>query len=411
MDESANPIHPTSIGALLAEEWTIQPYSTLPSFLERVMMDEAAKATQDAIYTGIELLVRRLQQLSAYEERRVSLQRARAWIAALVLLQRATRVAAAAMARVVHSCKQELQALLIFFVELFFLKANDATLSQTIYGSKCVRLQASAPDQQQQQRRRKLSPLVDTDRTRLALIMALMPYINKKIQVLFRKWEIQHDITSRMDEEESTARQWTRRLLQLRVPWMMATAATKVMFQWRYLLGQSFEYDVWSELLGQLVRRVTKADSISGTNSSKSVDDTKNSRDATTTASDISTVRRSILYLVSASIAFGWMTQLRAAWDTHQRVARRSSAAFPPPPPPPTNLNDTTTTNIPSECCPICHGPRVEPAASISGYVFCESCLLSYIQRRAMCPVTGIPCTESSVVKLYEPRNMGQQPE
>ena len=35
-----NPMVPSSCGALLAEEWTIDPNSTLPSFLEMKMIEE-----------------------------------------------------------------------------------------------------------------------------------------------------------------------------------------------------------------------------------------------------------------------------------------------------------------------------------------------------------------------------------
>jgi peroxin-12 len=56
--------------------------------------------------------------------------------------------------------------------------------------------------------------------------------------------------------------------------------------------------------------------------------------------------------------------------------------------------------------CPLCHArPRVQPAASSSGFVFCYKCILSYVRRHATCPVTKQPCSESRIVRLYEPHS------
>ena len=46
-----NPMVPDSIGGLLAEEWTIDPISALPSFLERTMMDEARRSGIESLKT------------------------------------------------------------------------------------------------------------------------------------------------------------------------------------------------------------------------------------------------------------------------------------------------------------------------------------------------------------------------
>jgi hypothetical protein len=52
----------------------------------------------------------------------------------------------------------------------------------------------------------------------------------------------------------------------------------------------------------------------------------------------------------------------------------------------------------------LCHNKRLHPVASSSGYVFCFRCLVMYMRMHGpRCPVTGLFCTESNLIRLYEP--------
>ena len=55
-----------------------------------------------------------------------------------------------------------------------------------------------------------------------------------------------------------------------------------------------------------------------------------------------------------------------------------------------------------SNNCPICRKKRVNPCAASSGYVFCYLCLFNSVQLSPFCPVSGISCTESEILRLYE---------
>ena len=53
--------------------------------------------------------------------------------------------------------------------------------------------------------------------------------------------------------------------------------------------------------------------------------------------------------------------------------------------------------------CPLCHRPRVNPAASTSGYVFCYRCIILHLREKGeYCPLTGVACPQSRVVRLFE---------
>jgi hypothetical protein len=85
-----------------------------------------------------------------------------------------------------------------------------------------------------------------------------------------------------------------------------------------------------------------------------------------------------------------------------------------PPPHPPKLLDesesDCVRRGLPTDrtSCPICHRPRVHPAASTSGYVFCYRCLVMHLRNHGeRCPVTGMHCPESRVIRLFEPTAVG----
>ena len=53
--------------------------------------------------------------------------------------------------------------------------------------------------------------------------------------------------------------------------------------------------------------------------------------------------------------------------------------------------------------CPICRRIRRHPCVAPSGYVYCYSCIFHMIREESpICPVTGMPCHEKDLRRLYE---------
>ncbi|KAF7638714.1 Pex2_Pex12 domain-containing protein [Meloidogyne graminicola] len=52
--------------------------------------------------------------------------------------------------------------------------------------------------------------------------------------------------------------------------------------------------------------------------------------------------------------------------------------------------------------CPICKQLRINEAVlSISGYIFCYSCISKFILINGCCPVTSLPATKNEIIKIY----------
>lgn len=76
-----------------------------------------------------------------------------------------------------------------------------------------------------------------------------------------------------------------------------------------------------------------------------------------------------------------------------------SFAPLPIPPPP-----QKFKIEIPLETCPICLQTRKnDTALSISGFVFCYSCIRNYLMSNNRCPVTGYPASPQHLIKIFPP--------
>ena len=57
----------------------------------------------------------------------------------------------------------------------------------------------------------------------------------------------------------------------------------------------------------------------------------------------------------------------------------------------------------PNKSCPICGKHPQNPAfIRASGYVFCYSCIHSYVENERMCPITKIPIDSDSIQIIYD---------
>ena len=54
-----------------------------------------------------------------------------------------------------------------------------------------------------------------------------------------------------------------------------------------------------------------------------------------------------------------------------------------------------------NKSCSICRKKQVHPCASTSGFVFCYLCLLKFVRKTPFCPVAGVPCEESEILRLF----------
>lgn len=469
-EPSTNSVVPTSVGALLAEEWTIDPYSVLPSFLEMLLIEEAGRSCRKSLENVLNAVNRQLnhhihqqQQTSnnsnndrnennafvAHTRNSPSTKNDHqntfatpSWSSISSFLRRFQSRIIKVLAKLTDQYSPEIRCLATYLLERRFLHntSNCATLAESIYGTVRVKmLQATDSSSSTRSPRRQLVKLSNTDKTRVALLLALGPYMREKLLRWHYKWR-QRDHNSASTQQEHS-RNKLRRSFCFAYPILCAVIdGSSLVCQWRYMLGQSVFYDLSTLILGQVVRRVTQEDCsplppvvedpITGgdridektlTPGGFSTDSPHLlQEDEVTTKARLAARNKVVVHLIAASMTISWLTQIRAEFvrQRHERQLREEQETssstltntdqtgglgFLPPVPPPSHSSNNN-----DRSCSLCRRLRKNPTASTSGHVFCLTCLLPYVKAHGRCPVTGQACSETCIVRLYEPRQEGE---
>jgi peroxin-12 len=217
-----------------------------------------------------------------------------------------------------------------------------------------------------------------------------------------------------------------RSLFVLVYPYLhMTHEGTIVFYQWSYLVGRSVFYSPSLHALGMIIRRVTMAD-IQTQNNTKSLVQSSKELSKPKIEDAMKAARKLAGYGLVAAVMIGWASNIRT--ELHRRrqqwinesvssqinnrapnislpVNSGAGIAVPPPQPPKVMLSaNTPIQSLPlnKALCPLCRQTRVNPVASTSGYVFCYRCLVLYVRDHGTCPLTGLPCPESKLVRVYE---------
>ncbi|KAL9185255.1 hypothetical protein ACHAXT_003032 [Thalassiosira profunda] len=485
-----NSTVPTTVGAILTEEFTLDPLSPLPSFLELTFVDVARNSGRRALAAawgvGVAWLEGTAEQLRGLERladmmvariNRNNSGRARASTPGLVRLLRAVRALivrlrrwrvrvlrrlCVAFLRTVKALGPELQALFMFAVDYNCIHyMNGGTACETVYGlkrSKIVRAQqpsrtvrqsvAGAKDHAQLQN--GVAELTKFEKTSSALLAALLPYWKERCDKFYEGWKDRSNNSLAYHPAHNSVHNHTinnntkEKFLQL-YPWIhLVHEGSIFLYQFAYLMGFSPYWSFSMHSLGVFLRRMTVAD-VQQQQRRKQQEQLQSQQRGLSPPSQQAPqmkaavppptpgplmqrrftipqlIRGAVLFSLSYTLLSGWYAHFqrelrlrRRRWiagdddesalqTTQGGEAKRCQLPIPPPPVPPTLLDEDKEISD-NWSCPICKEPRINPAASASGYVFCYKCLVSHLRRVGhYCPVTGVPCAEDKVVRLYEP--------
>jgi Pex2 / Pex12 amino terminal region len=409
MDYAVNPAIPTTTGALLAEEWTINPLATLPSFLEMFMMDEASRSARKSLQAGMTLLQQKLAE-QATQSRRSNNNNST--VSLLQWLQIQSGQWADTMSRLLQCCGPEFSCLILFLLERHCLRSEAcATISESLYGGRLAKMDRSAISTDKNDNRRKLLPLSDTDRNRMALLVALGPYVRHRLWLCYQKLQQTQPTSQRLWKKLHKLFLYVYPLLHVSI------SSIELVYQWRYMLGHSVFFHPSAHLLGLVVRRVTQEDS----QKSAPTGATQQPQNAAMpSTAKPSAMRQTAVWAMSSAVVLSWISHLRSEYQRQRQALIMEQqqqqqgnntqlhsynhpsimdSSLPPPPSNPIKIS------MPSHLCPLCRQPRVHPTASPAGFVFCYKCLLQHVQQTGQCPVTGRSCKEAQLLRLYEPNH------
>lgn len=390
---------------LLAEEVTIDPSSPFPSFLEMKLVRETTIAGEKAIRTSIAAAIDHFNKI----ERTSRLGSIKQRIATLL---------AHSLARY----QSEIEMMINYFILRRSLLSNsNSTLSETMYGLKRSRVSRDL----------SVVNLQEIDGVRAALLLCVGPYMKSRLDKYYERNRDQYGtlealtVEQRTNSEPSRFKQFRSLFIYLYPFLHMSHNGIQLAYQFAFLIGKSSYFDVSQHFLGQIVRRVTLADINTAQNSQASAVKPFAEQIPETV---LLRIKKAAAIGVTSALLVGWigkfrqeMRRNRTRWiinrdagsgfegqDRSSDMAGNSSSevVIPPPPLPSSGkyFQDSVKPNSDPRLCPLCLQKRVNPAASSSGYVFCYKCLVVYLREKGLkCPIVGMRCEESQIVRLYEP--------
>ncbi|KAG0549251.1 hypothetical protein BDA96_01G239100 [Sorghum bicolor] len=118
----------------------------------------------------------------------------------------------------------------------------------------------------------------------------------------------------------------------------------------------------------------------------------------------LSCVYTTLDYAQTGLIAAVFFFKMMEWW--YQSAEERMSAptVYPPPPPPPTPKVAKDGIPLPPDrtLCPLCCQKRANPSVlSVSGFVFCYSCIFKSVSQHKRCPVTLMPSSVEQIRRLF----------
>ncbi|CAH9068886.1 unnamed protein product [Cuscuta europaea] len=341
--------------------------------------------------------------------------------------------------------EDELFAFLMLVLETHSLRTTDASFAESLYGL----------------RRRGVNIQITNDKKRLessdgshhsglekhqkilsVAFLVILPYLRSKLHAVYNKerevalqaslWGEGDDrftntnnldtlassfvsTTNRSDTEATSPRERLkkriRKCIAICYPWIHAgNEGLSFAYQLLFLLDATGFYSIGLHALGIQVCRATGQELID--TSSRISKIRKHERERLRGPPWLKKIQGGLLgfayaaldYAQTGLIAAVFFFKMMEWW--YQSAEERMSAPtiYPPPPPPPAPKVARDGIPLPPDksLCPLCSQKRVNPSVvSVSGFVFCYTCIFKYVSQYKRCPVTLTPATVDHIRRLF----------
>ncbi|DAZ94975.1 TPA: hypothetical protein N0F65_000607 [Lagenidium giganteum] len=349
----------------------------------------------------------------------------------------------------IAQCFEESYALLKYALDKYFLERYDSLASEKFYGMK--RVMYHAPEAAAAATSGGSTPQPTTtpltaDARRQALVYAvLVPYLKAKMDNFYKDLVDEQPLppTATNEQQQASAETtsnttlvarssllWRRFWLRMRqfallkslkkgfvngYPFVhFAYEASFFVYQWLYLFGDTPYFSPFLRRMKMILVRITANDESAFQQQQATY--RKQVLAAIAGNSLLSKCRRGALRLSWATFDHSYVLLVLGIagykfveWMySEEGVAAKvrmtgSDAPTPPPPLPPQFSGQAMALgSMDPSMCPLCRKHRVNPAMSVSGFVFCYLCLYRHVEAHGECPVTQMKCDLASITKIYD---------
>ncbi|XP_050221718.1 peroxisome biogenesis protein 12 [Mercurialis annua] len=339
--------------------------------------------------------------------------------------------------------EDEFFALLMLVLETHSLRTTEASFSESLYGlrRRAVTIRAKKIDARLNTGDGiELSGLKKRQRILSVVFLVVLPYCKSKLHSVYNKerearlqaslWgddagtledngSFDRDdgslVSRGSTESETTMRtRLTKRIQKIIFacyPWLHATSeGLSFTYQLLYLLDATGFYSFGLHALGIHVCRATGQELMD--TSSRISKIRSRERERLRGPPWLKTLQGALLrctytvldYSQTGLIAAVFFFKMMEWW--YQSAEERMSAptVYPPPPPPPPPKVAKEGIPLPPDrtMCPLCSQKRANPSVvTVSGLVFCYTCVFKYVSQYNRCPVTLMPATTDQIRRLF----------
>lgn len=217
-NEVINPSIITSVGGLLTEELSMNPYTSLPSFYEMKLIEEAENFAERALKDGLKRVAvqapmyRSLRSTSFFR----NLKNRCLYIVSFLALK----------------YDSEIRLFFKYVVERKCLMASSSTVAESMYGGKRSKILKD----------NRVKELGKSDREMLALLISLGWYIDEKLEDFYEK---------RSEEGLRNQAEYTKFFIKMYPFLNMLKNGAIFGYQLLYLMGKSIFFHPTHHLLGK----------------------------------------------------------------------------------------------------------------------------------------------------------------
>jgi peroxin-12 len=312
-----NPTIPTTVGALLTEECSVNPLSPLPSFLELVFVDVARDSGRQALSAaftmGVVWLESVLGRLQLLERRLIHHQmhhlststhnndHGSRMITTRVtnMLNTLRRTRIRFQRHICHTVLQiaknlgpEIQTLILFAIDyhcIHYLSGSTAcemmygikrskVVKQTVDGPKNYTLSSSSTPYNNRSKDNSINnnknqgsnnsssssrivELTKYDKTISALLAALLPYCNERCDMVYSQWQTDQQSSNDNNNNNMDSPNYAKQqIIKLYPYYHMIHEGSIFIYQFAYLMGYTVYWSSSLHAMGYVLRRMTVAD-------------------------------------------------------------------------------------------------------------------------------------------------------
>lgn len=323
-------------------------------------------------------------------------------------------------------------ALLMLVLESHTLRTTDASFSESLYGLRRrpanitvnINKDDAAPSTASLRRRQKLLSVV---------FLVVLPYLKSKLHSIYNKdREARLRATLWGDENQGFEDDYSpvstptsgagasvstrianraQRIVGFCYPWLHAsTEGLQFAYQLLYLLDATGYYSLALHALGIHVCRATGQELMD--TSSRISKMRSRERERLRGPQWLKTLQGALLsctytvldYAQTGLIAAVFFFKMMEWWyqSAEERMSARTVYPPPPPPPPPEVAKEGIPLPTDRTICPLCSQKRANPSVvTVSGFVFCYTCIFKYITQYNRCPITLMPATVDQIRRLF----------